>query len=419
MLFELLASKGRDKMTNRRHFMQGTLAAIGLMAGVMFTSSAPTSAADPIRVGELTSYNKFAAFNVPYRNGWQMALEEINAAGGVMGRPLEIVSRDDGGTTGDAVRVAEELVTREKVDFIFGTFLSNIGLAVADYANQNKVLFIAAEPLTDALTIEQGNRYTFRMRPNTHMQTAMLVQAAKESGIKKWAIVVPNYAYGQSAAANFKRLIVEAIPGAEIVAEQYPALGKIDAGATVSAIDQAGPTGIFTALFGGDLIKFVREGTTRGLFENKQVLSLLTGEPEWLKILKDEAPEGWLVTGYPWEQIEDEVHQTFVDSYRAKYDDTPRLGSLLGYTIVYTIKKAIETAGTTETEALIDALEGLEIDTAVGPITMRAVDHQSSMGAWVGTLTVKNGEGAMVDWSFQDGTPFMTPEAEIRERRSQ
>ncbi|MBZ0217998.1 MAG: ABC transporter substrate-binding protein [Fimbriimonadaceae bacterium] len=406
-------------MTNRRHFIQGAFAAIGVLAGAIFAGSTPAAAAEPIRIGELTSYNSFAAFNGPYRNGWQMALEEINAAGGVMGRQLEIISRDDGGTTGDAVRVAEELVTREKAEFIFGTFLSNIGLAVSDYANQNKVLFIAAEPLTDALTIEKGNRYTFRMRPNTHMQTAMLVQAAKDSGIKKWAIVVPNYAYGQSAAANFKRMIAEQIPGAEIVAEQYPALGKIDAGATVAAIDQAGPTGIFTALFGGDLIKFVREGNTRGLFENKQVLSLLTGEPEWLKVLKDEAPEGWLVTGYPWEQIEDEAHQTFVANYRAKYNDTPRLGSLLGYTIVYTIKKAIETAGSTETEAMITALEGLQVDTVIGPITMRAIDHQSSMGAWVGRLTVKDGEGAMVDWTYQDGTPFMTPEAEIRERRPQ
>lgn len=406
-------------MTNRRHFIRGALAVAGLLSGAMFASLAPASAAEPIKIGELNSYNKFAAFTVPYRNGWQLALEEINATGGVLGRQLEIISRDDGGTTGDAVRIAEELVTRENVDFLFGGFLSNVGLALSDYANQNKLLYIAAEPLADVLTIEKGNRYTFRMRPNTHMQTAMLVQAIKDSGIKKWAIVVPNYAYGQSAAANFKILIEEFIPGAEIVAEQYPALGKIDAGATVSAIDQAGPTGIFNALFGGDLIKFVREGNTRGLFENKEVISLLTGEPEWLKILKDEAPEGWLVTGYPWEQIEDTAHQTFVASYRAKYDDTPRLGSLLGYTLVYTIKKAIETAGSTETEAMITAMEGLKVDTVAGPITMRAVDHQSSLGAWVGRLAVKNGEGTMVDWTFQDGTPFMTPEAEIRQRRPQ
>ncbi len=405
-------------MTTRRGFF-GSILAAGMFAASLASAPAPASSQETIRVGELTSYNRFAAFNGPYRNGWQMALDEINAAGGVMGKQLEIISRDDGGTTGDAVRVADELVSRENVAFLFGTFLSNIGLAVADYANQNKVVFLAAEPLADALTLESGNRYTFRMRPNTFMQTGMLVEAIKDSGITRWAIVAPNYAYGQSAASNFKRLIVEAIPGAEIVAEQYPALGKIDAGATVTAIDQAGPVGIFSALFGGDLIKFIREGNTRGLFEDKTVLSLLTGEPEWLLILKDEAPEGWIVTGYPWEQIDSPAHNTFVENYRARFDDTPRLGSMLGYTIVYAIKQAIETAGGTETEALISAFEGLKMETVVGPMELRAIDHQSTLGAWVGTLAVEDGQGVMVDWTYEDGANYMTPEAEVRERRPQ
>src|SRR5690606_11584155 len=156
-------------------------------------------------------YAKIAAFAEPYRNGWQLAIEEINAAGGVLdGRPIEVISRDDGGTTADAVRVADELVTSEGVAFLSGTFFSNIGLAVADYAKQKKVLFLATEPLTDALTMEQGNRYTFRLRPNTYMQTRMLVEAGKDSGAKRWAIIAPNYEYGQSAAANFKALLAEA-----------------------------------------------------------------------------------------------------------------------------------------------------------------------------------------------------------------
>src|SRR5581483_3026670 len=152
------------------------------------------------------------------------------------GLKLDIVFRDDGSTPGDAVRVAEELLTRENVSFLVGTFLSNIGLAVADFANQKKVLFVATEPLTDAITMGSGNRFTFRVRPSTYMQTKMLVEAVKAKGIKKWAIVAPNYEYGQSAAANCKKLIKAATPDAEIVGEQFPALGKIDAGATVAAL---------------------------------------------------------------------------------------------------------------------------------------------------------------------------------------
>src|SRR5690606_28860779 len=127
---------------------------------------------------------------------------------------------------------------------------------VADFANQKKTLFIASEPLTDAITMAQGNRYTFRMRPSTYMQTRMLVEHPKAKNVKKGSIVAPNYEYGQSAAANFKRLIKGVNPQAEIVVEQYPALGKIDAGATVGALAQGNADGIFNVLFGADLTAF-------------------------------------------------------------------------------------------------------------------------------------------------------------------
>jgi hypothetical protein len=160
-----------------------------LALGVALALGLPSAQAQqpPIKLGELNSYARWAAFTVPYRNGWQMALEEINAKGGVLGRPLEIVSRDDGSTTGDATRVADELVTREGVSLLFGSFLSNVGVAMADYANQKKIVYIAAEPLTDAITMAQGNRYTFRIRPNNFMQVGMLVDQAKASGAKRCA----------------------------------------------------------------------------------------------------------------------------------------------------------------------------------------------------------------------------------------
>src|SRR3954470_10420998 len=190
----------------------------------------------------------------------ELALEEINASGGVNGRKLELVSRDDGGTPGDAVRAAEELLAREKASVLMGTFASNVGLAVANLANQRKVLFVAAEPLTDKIVWENGNPYTFRLRPSTWMQTAMLVEEAAKLKKKRWAIVYPNYEYGQSATAAFKQLLKERQPDVEFVAEQAPPLGKIEAGAVVQALADAKPDAIFSSLFAADLAKFVREG---------------------------------------------------------------------------------------------------------------------------------------------------------------
>lgn len=373
--------------------------------------------AQTIKLGELNSYKAQPAFLEPYKKGWELALEQINAAGGVLGRKLEVVSRDDNGNPGDAVRVAEELVSRENVNLLFGTFLSHIGLAVTDFAKQRKILFVAAEPLTDKITWQNGNRYTFRLRPSTYMQVAMLVPEAAKLKKKRWAVVYPNYEYGQSAVASFKQLLKAAQPDVEFVAEQAPALGRIDAGAVVQALADAKPDAIFNVTFGADLAKFVREGNTRGLFKDRAVFSLLTGEPEYLDPLKDEAPVGWWVTGYPWYAIQTKEHDAFLRAYQAKYKEYPRLGSVVGYSTVVAIADAIKRAGSTDTEKMIAAFKGLKTTSPFGPITFRASDHQSTMGAYVGRTAVRDGRGVMVDFRYVDGASVLPSDAEVAKLR--
>jgi branched-chain amino acid transport system substrate-binding protein len=371
----------------------------------------------PIRIGELNSYKVFPAFLEPYKKGYELALEEINAAGGVNGRKLQIVSRDDGGTPGDAVRVAEELLTREKADVLMGTFASNVGLAVANLANQRKVLFLAAEPLTDKIVWENGNRYTFRLRPSTYMQVAMLVPQAAKLKKKRWAIVYPNYEYGQSATESFKTLLKQAQPDVEFVAEQAPPLGRIDAGAVAQALAEARPDAIFSSLFAADLQKFVREGNTRGLFREVTVFNLLGGEPEYLDPLRDETPQGWWVTGYPWSEIATPEHRRFLEAYRKRWKDYPRLGSVVGYTAVHAIAAAMKKAGSSDTEKLVASLEGLRMGSPFGEIEWRAIDHQSTMGAYVGRLGKKDGRGVMVDWHYVDGARVQPSDQEVRKLR--
>jgi len=386
------------------------------LVALLFAGSAQAQA---IKIGELNSYKLFAAFLEPYKKGMELALEEINRAGGVNGRKLELVSREDGGNPGDAVRVAEELISRDNVALLTGTFASNVGLAVSNLAAQRKIVFIAAEPLTDKIVWENGNRYTFRLRASTYMQTAMLVPEAAKLKKVRWAIVYPNYEYGQSATASFKKLLSKAQPGVEFVAEQAPPLGKIDAGAVVQALIDAKPDAIFSSLFAADLQKFVREGNTRGLFKNVPVFNLLGGEPEYLDPLKDETPEGWWVTGYPWSEIKTPAHRKFLDTYRKRWNDYPRLGSVVGYTAIYSAANALRKAGSTDTEKLIAALQGLKMDTPFGPITYRALDHQSTMGAYVGQLAVKDGKGTMTNWRFADGAGFLPPDDEVKALRKE
>jgi branched-chain amino acid transport system substrate-binding protein len=375
--------------------------------------------ADDIKIGEINSYSGLPAFTEPYRKGWQLALEEINAKGGVNGKTLVVISKDDGGKPADAVTAANQLVESDRVVMLMGTFFSHIGLAVSDFAKQKKIFFLAAEPLTDAIVWAQGNRYTFRLRPSNTMQASMLAEEAAKLPAKKWAAVAPNYEYGQSAVAAFKKAISAKRPDIEWVTEQWPPLGKIDAGAVVQALAAAQPEAILNVTFGPDLVKFVREGTTRGLFKDRAVVSFLTGEPEYLDSLKDEAPTGWIVTGYPWYAVKTPEHDAFLKAYQAKFNDYPRLGSVVGYVTMKAAAAILAKANSTDTAKLIAAANGLKLDTPFGPIVFREIDHQSTLGAYVGKTALKDGKGVMVDFVYRDGAKYLPSDDEVKKLRPQ
>ncbi len=379
----------------------------------------PARAAGEIKIGEINSYSGLPAFTQPYKKGWELALDEINAKGGVDGKTLVVISKDDGGKPADAVTAANELVSDEGVAMLMGTFFSNVGLAVSDFAAQKKVLFLAAEPLTDAITWSKGNRYTFRLRPSNYMQAGMLAEEAAKLPAKRWATIAPNYEYGQSAVAAFKKLLSAKRPDIQWVAEQWPTQGKIDAGAVLEAIDAAKPDAILNVEFGPDLVKLVREGNTRGTFQNRSVVSFLTGEPEYLDPLKSETPTGWIVTGYPWYDIKTPEHDAFLKAYEDKYHDTPRLGSVVGYTVMKAAAAILAKANSTDTDKLIAAAEGLTFDSPFGPVTFRAIDHQSTMGAFVGKTAVKDGKGVMVDSVYRKGADYLPSDAEVKKLRPQ
>ena len=394
----------------RRLFLasSGALAAPGLLRA---------QGTQPIRIGEINSYTAIAQFTLPYRKGWELAVAEINAKGGVLGRPLEVISRDDAGKPQDAVRLAGELVNDQKVDILGGTFLSNIGLAISDYALQNKKLFIGSEPLADALVWEKGHRYTYRLRPSTYMQAAMLVEEAAILPAKRWATVAPNYEYGQSAVKWFRTLLTAKRPDVTFVEEQWPALGKIDAGATAQALAAAKPEAIFNVTFGADLTNFVRQGNTRGLFENRAVVSMLTGEPEYLEPLGEETPPGWIVTGYPGDAVNTQANKNFIAAYRAQHGEMPKMGSVVGYAFIRAIEAGLRKTGSTETEKMADGFAGTTFETPFGAANFRRQDHQSTLGTFVGKTALRNGKGAMIDWHYADGAKYLPGDDEVKKLR--
>jgi branched-chain amino acid transport system substrate-binding protein len=402
---------------SRRSAVGGGVIAGAALALARHPGLAAAELGIPIRIGEVNSYTAIPAFTLPYRNGWQLAVEQLNAGGGVLGRPVEVISRDDAGKPQEAIRLAGELLGEQKVDLLAGGYLSNVGLAISDYCLAQKRLFVASEPLTDALVWSAGNRYTFRLRPSTYMQAAMLVEEAQKLPAKTWVTVAPNYEYGQSAVKWFKQLLSAKRPEVTFIAEQWPALGKIDAGATVQALAQAKPDAILNVTFGADLTQFVRAGNTSGLFENRAVVSMLTGEPEYLEPLGDETPPGWIVTGYPRDTLDTKANTDFVAAYVAKFKVPPMMGSVVGYGMIRAIAAGIAKSGSVDTETMADGFKDAAFDTPFGPARFRAIDHQATLGTFVGRTALKAGRGEMVDWRYAGGENYLPDDDTVRKLR--
>src|SRR5437870_9772818 len=391
------------------------------MLTALAAGASPAAAQGPIKIGEINSFSGIGApFTGPYRAAVEMAVEEINARGGVLGRKVEVLFRDDKGQPAEAVKHAQELVSSEKVALISGTFLSNVGLAVSDWAKQNKTLFVAAEPLTEAITWSKGHDYVFRVRPNTYEQGRMLAEKAGKMKYVKWATIGPNYEYGKRAWETFRDRLKELKSDVQVVGEQWPALGKVDASAEVGAVLAKNPDALYVSLFGSDWLAFVREAQKRGLFQKMFVVGILLGEPEYIDPLKLEAPEGMLVTGYPWYDIKSPAHQDWVARYTKRGDKPPTLGSLIGFVTYQAVAEGIRKAGSTDTTKLVAAFKGLKVETPIGPITYRASDGQSTMGAWVGTTRVdaRRGVGIMANHEYVPGEKVLPSDDDVKKLRS-
>jgi branched-chain amino acid transport system substrate-binding protein len=392
------------------------LAAAG--ATILSPAVARAGVTVPIRIGEISSYSTAAGFTQPYRRGWQLAIERLNANGGLLGREVEVVSHDDEGKPSVAIRIADELVRGQNVDLLAGGYLSNVGLAISDYSRQNRILFVASEPMTDALVWSNGHRYCYRLRSSTYMQAAMLVEGAAKLAATRWVTVAPNYEYGHAAVSWFKELLGRRRPDVRFISDQWPPLGQIDAGAVANALAKDNPEAILNVTFGADLAKFVREGSDRGLFKNRSVASFTTGEPEYLDPLGEDAPPGWIVTGYPVNELgSDPQNSPFISAYSSRYSEMPGMGSVVGYAMVNSIAAPIRKLRSLDTEMLVDAFAGTSFETPFGSATWRTIDHQSTLGAFVGRIELKDKRGIMTGWRYVDGASVLPSDDEVRRLR--
>jgi branched-chain amino acid transport system substrate-binding protein len=361
---------------------------------------APIAFAQPLRVGDINSYQDFPAHLEPYRKGWQLAEEELNRAGGVNGRRIEVLARDDGMREDEAVRHATDLVDNGKVDLLMGGFSTGVSLALADFAERRGIVYLATLSLTDRLAGAGANRYTFTLRPSAGTQASVLLPEAIRMKKKRWAIVYPHNMVDAAVIDALSMRLMNDDPGIDAVYDQVAPLGGMDAAGIALWMRDNGVQAVLSFLFGAELKQFVAAARAYGLLERLQVLNALAGQPEDLAALEAGAADGWWVTGYPADAIDYGSHPRFFEQYRARWGEPPAAGSLYGYTALMSIAHAVRRAKSTDAERLVHAFETLQAPSPVGPLEWRK-DRRSTMGIFVGQLSITGKGASMVRWRYE------------------
>lgn len=378
---------------------------------------------EPIRIGSIGPYESEAFFMRPYDNGAMLAINEINAKGGVLGRPLELLRRDSKMQPGESVRLAEELRFRDHADFLMSTDSSSAVLALSEWSDKNKVPFVITGAEADSIVWGPVHDYQIRVDWSAFAWMSGIVEKASmlfgdRLKDKKWASVSPNYEFGRSLVAATKKVAMDKGLHASWTVEQWPTMGKIDAGATVAALKQANPDIIFCALFDKDLVRFIREAKKRGLItKDRIIIAPMLAFPDHLNMLQKELPIGWVSLGFPYNDIHTQSFETFLQSYRAAYKVDPWTYSIGGYNGVKAIAAMIEKAGSVDPEKIKTVLDNLRFDTITGPQTIRPLDHQATIPFWVGLSGFVDGQPSLVNWTEMNTVDHLPSDAWIKSQQ--
>ncbi len=360
----------------------------------IFPHNAGAQEKKPILFGHLHPFTGgFAMFGTACQVGIDLAIEEINKTGGVLGRPLAVIHRDDKMSPEVGLRESKDLVLNKKVDFLTGTISSGVALAISGYSKEAKVIFVVTGSRSTQITEEKGHRYVFRIGANEFSRVSTVAQlAAQKWGdkAKKLVMINPDYGYGHACANYFKEEYGKLVPGLEVLYSDWPKLGAADFTPYISKLMSSNAEIMFHSLYGGDYLTFVKQAVPAGVYKKFRVVGASCGGTETVCEMKkdDPAPIGEILSDeFPYWEIKNPKAKEVAARFVAKAGTTyASYESILGYTTVYALKAAIEGVKAVNTEKIVDYLEGREIDSPIGKVKIQAFDHQSLWPPYAGTM---------------------------------
>jgi len=348
--------------------------------------STPCPAADTIKVGIIDTYSGPATvYTQDVLDGFKLAIGEVNGKGGVLGRKIEFVIRDDKFKPDIALSMAKDLVMRERVDVLMGSTNSGGALAVSDFARKEKIPFIVTDAKSDKIVGEKGHRYVFNANENTAMiGRATAIALSKKPYVKYW-IAGEDYEFGHACADAIWAHLKALKPNVQLLGQSWRKVGETDLTPYLSPILQDKPDCLISAAGGGGVVNFLKAVKTLGLEQTLPIYQHYATDTIALAPLGLQAPEGIMgSSSYHFYYPNTPENRAFTKEFQKNYKRYPGSTALYGYIAGVFIAKAYQKAGTVNTEKFIDALEGLTIDSPIGKLEMRACDHQVTLPMYYG-----------------------------------
>jgi branched-chain amino acid transport system substrate-binding protein len=370
---------------------------LGLALAVAVSVPVAARAEDTIKIGfPIPLSGPTAVYGEPILKGAQMAVQEINAAGGVLGKKLEILARDSKANADEAVRLSRELIIKDNVDFLLGTLTSAEAPAVSTVAKENKIVFMTPSSKATILTDAQHiHPYIFRLASNTDVEGLAGAEGmAKYPNVKTIVTIAPDYAYGRDSIAAFIKALKDKAPNMQVVDSQWPKLGEPDFTAFINAMMSKKPDAVYCSLFAGDFVTFVKQATPLGLFkaiDNRMIDGGEVGTPDEAQALGADYPYGIIANAYDpviWSGgNEPPEHKKFIEDLKAFTHDKYGSGwSIMGYEMVEALAQGIKKAGDTKSDDVSKALVGMTFDTPVGKRTFSEKSHETFSPEYTGVM---------------------------------
>jgi len=359
---------------------------LALVLAFLLTGTA-AQAEKTIKVGIVDTYTgPPSTYTNDVRDAFKLATDKINAKGGILGKKIEFVTRDDKFKVDIGLSAAKELIMRENVDILMGTINSGLTLAISDLCEKEKIPFLVTFAKSEKITGEKGNRYVFSMNENTAMAGKAGAAGLAKKPYKKYWIAGDDYEYGHAIADSVWNHLKTLRPDVELLGQSWWKVGEPDFTPYITAMLSAKPDAVIVATGGAGCVPFLKASVATGFNKSVPFYMHTATEMSTLAPLGLTAPEGVLGTSnYYYYYPDTPENKAFVKEFKDAYGRFPKVGALYGYITANFIAKAYEKAGEINTEKFINALEGMSIGSPIGELTVRAFDHQVMFPMFMGT----------------------------------